>query len=95
MMNAMTEYTTVEMPIERNVPCTMLLAGSLSRPEMLAPAMMPVTAGKKIANTEKKPYSFIDPLTIWGVYLACMLAARLLEPGTASATRVPLVMAMV
>lgn len=36
-------------------PLGMALEASFRSPDMLAPAMMPVTAGKKTANTVKKP----------------------------------------
>ena len=34
----------------------MAMAGSLRSPDRLAPATIPVTAGKKTANTEKKDW---------------------------------------
>ena len=37
-------------PMELNVPRGMDLRGFISSPDMLDPAMMPVTAGKKIAK---------------------------------------------
>ena len=37
-----------------SVPSGMLLRGSASSPDMLAPAMMPVAAGKKTAKTSQK-----------------------------------------
>jgi len=40
----------------KNVPSDgIAVAGSFKLPDMLAPAVIPVTAGKKTAKTEKNP----------------------------------------
>ena len=41
-------------PMAERVPTGMLFRGSRSSPDMLAPAMMPVAAGKNTANTAQK-----------------------------------------
>ena len=43
------------MPTPLSVPRGIALRASFSSPLMLAPAMMPVTAGKKIANAAQNP----------------------------------------
>ena len=47
-------YTIVLIKIAHRVPLGMPFCASLRSPEMLTPAKMPVAAGKKTANTEKK-----------------------------------------
>ena len=47
------------MKIASSVPFGMDFCGSAKSPEMLAPANMPVAAGKNIENTEKK--SCVEP----------------------------------
>merc|ERR550532_2770142 len=49
-------YTTVEIPIADRVPFGISLEGFLKSPEILAPAIIPVTAGKKMASTDQKSY---------------------------------------
>lgn len=46
-------YDIIEMSSDRSVPFGIALAGSFRSPEIFAPAWMPVTLGKNIANTEK------------------------------------------
>ncbi len=46
------------------VPIGMDLLGSLRSPDMLAPAIIPVTAGKNIAKTFQNPASSKFPIKI-------------------------------
>ena len=50
--NAMMQYTIVLQPMACSVPFGIFSAGFFNSPLMLAPAIMPVTAGKKMANTD-------------------------------------------
>jgi len=45
---------TIDTPTAYKVPFGMLTDGSLRSPEIFAPAIIPVTAGKNIPNTVKK-----------------------------------------
>ena len=51
---AIPRYERVVKKIAHKVPFGMLFCGSVKSPEMFAPAKIPVAAGKKIENTEKK-----------------------------------------
>ena len=69
----------------------MFLAGSFNKPDIFAPAIMPVTAGKNMAKTLKKDCSFSSPFTICGVYLLPKFVKKFDEPGIATGTCVPLI----
>ena len=46
----MPKYTRQDTPSAQSVPSGMLDPGSFRSPDMLAPAVIPVTAGKKMAK---------------------------------------------
>ena len=54
MTQHMARYETEVIPMAINVPFGTAEEASFKSPDRLAPARIPVAAGKKIANTEKK-----------------------------------------
>ena len=55
-------YIIIVIKIAERVPCGIALRGFCKSPDRFAPAIMPVTAGKKTAKTSQKPASSKLPI---------------------------------